>query len=129
MKFIASFENLYLMLDCVETESKNRGFSENEADKIRLALEEVLTNIIYYAYDNQKGHIEIHCDHPLDHHKGIVFVIHDQGKPFNPLQYSDEIHSIDLVGGYGIIIYTGIMDNSSYDRIGNSNILMLTKYL
>ena len=98
--------------------------------KIELALDEIFTNIASYAYEPGTGDIEI--DYGLDEETRLLtIVIADSGKAFDPLAKEDP--DIDLpakgrqIGGLGIFIVKQVMDEASYRREGDKNILTLHK--
>jgi sigma-B regulation protein RsbU (phosphoserine phosphatase) len=97
---------------------------------IHLALEELVTNIIFYAYDDSEEHfiaIEFYITP-----KGMIIRTEDDGKAFDLLRQSDPVdisRSIEErpVGGLGIHFIKTIMDNIEYERNGNKNRLTITK--
>lgn len=121
-KFQASLDQLYDMLDFIRDEAKSVGFEPRSVSKIELACEEALVNIIQHGYPDFRGNIEIFCLRPES--KGIKIVIKDHGIPFNPLSLSKKEGT-----GYGIFFIIRLMDEVSYVREENSNILTLVKFL
>jgi anti-sigma regulatory factor (Ser/Thr protein kinase) len=99
--------------------------------KVELVLEEVLTNVIHYAYPAATGEMEIGCSIEAD--RSFCFVIRDWGVPFNPLERSDPELSGDLskrqVGGLGIHLVRHMVDELSYQRQDGSNILTFCFHL
>lgn len=105
--------------------------SEKESKRCELAIEEALINISQYAYPHFSGIVEVVCE--IDHHHGAIhFTFKDQGIPFNPLKHDYEPDlqapiAAREIGGLGIHFIVQTMDNVSYRREGDSNILVLTK--
>ncbi len=133
--FPAHLDHLYSMLNFIHDNCRKRQMVMPLLDKIILAVEEALVNIINYGYPNKEGTIEITCEDP-GKRPGIKIVIKDQGVPFNPVggaakPTSPEEHSVISckLGGYGIYIFVGIMDRVEYQRLDDGNSLSLTKYL
>lgn len=138
--FPANLDYLHEMLDLIRKESKKRTFSEDVTAKIVLAVEEAIVNVIKHGYSGQEGHIEIICKNPITQ-PGIEVLIKDQGVPFDPFSNSAELElkqqqilnavSVDQVsiGGYGIYIYVGVMDQVEYQHLNGQNNLSLIKYL
>jgi len=98
---------------------------------INLVLEEAVSNIIFYAFPDQKEHkIEITIRKEND---TLTLVIEDDGVSFDPT--SKELPDIDLpaeerpIGGLGIFLISKIMDNVSYKREQEKNSLTLKKKL
>lgn len=96
---------------------------------INLVLEEVVSNVIFYAYDDTLKH-EINIDLSLQNNL-LTIVITDDGKPFDPT--SNQLPDINLkveerpVGGLGIFLISKIMTEVYYERKENLNILTLKK--
>jgi serine/threonine-protein kinase RsbW len=132
-QFPAKLESLYDMLDFIQTSEILQQASKDFLDKIIVAVEEVLVNIISYAYPSQQeGTIEITCEKSFPKN-GLKMTIKDQGIPFNPIKYSTPppIHLLShnsSLGGYGIYLFLGIMDHVEYDRVNHTNILSFIKY-
>lgn len=131
--FIASLDNLLDMLAFVKRHAQQIGFPEQQLNKIELASEEILVNIISYGYPGSIGLIEIQCI-PSSHNPGLQIVVIDQGIPFNPLikasnaKHYDPLSESHHLGGYGIFFVLEIMDEVSYQRKGSQNVLTLYKY-
>ncbi|MFN4175202.1 MAG: ATP-binding protein, partial [Parachlamydiaceae bacterium] len=82
--FKAKLDNLREMLGFIKREATLNGFDDKSLNRIELAAEEVLINIIQYGYPKHDGVIEIDCQ--TSGKAGIKIVITDQGVPFNPLE-------------------------------------------
>lgn len=96
---------------------------------INLVLEEALSNIIYYAF-NDNGEHKIRIS--LSNINNMLTVrIKDDGIPFDPsaqLQPDITLPVLERpVGGLGIFLISKIMDTVHYSREKNMNILTLTK--
>lgn len=128
--FAAKLENLEPMLDFIEQRAKGLGFDAKKLNGIRLASEEALVNVINYAYPDKQGSMEIAYDSKDD--KRLVVEIIDWGIPFNPLLMPEpDIESPverRKIGGLGIYLARSIMDEVSYRREEDRNILTLIKY-
>ncbi len=96
---------------------------------INLALEEAVTNVINYAYEDKNEHL-IKLDFSLVDSE-LKITITDDGIEFNPLLKEDPNTELSLeerkIGGLGIFFVKKIMDNIDYERINNKNILTLIK--
>ena len=109
--------------------------AEAEADKkasyqLHLALEEVLVNVVNYAYDGKDGDIDISYD--LDNSKrSIKVIIKDKGKEFDPTKAEDPVLEGNAkerkIGGLGIYIVKNIVDDIKYSRVENQNVLEIVK--
>lgn len=139
--FPAELESLHSMLSFIQACMSDIEVPSRLLDKIILAGEEALINIIYYGYPKNKGLIEISCEKCLDK-PGIKLLIQDHGIPFNPLEQLQESSPPDptqileksfnagdvSTGGFGIHIFVGIMDNVEYQKLANGNRLSMIKY-
>ncbi len=92
-----------------------------------LAIEEMVTNAIKYAYDDDAEHIiliHIHADHS---HLKIIF--EDDGHAFDPTQRpSPDIETIiesQQAGGLGIELVRRMCDKMVYERVGDRNRITL----
>lgn len=110
---------------------KKNNLSSEVIYDVRLALEEVVSNIINYGFEDNYEH-QISIEMNLQG-ETLTMKIKDDGKPFNPL----EVKSTNLekpfdereIGGMGIYIVRKLMDNILYKREEGNNVLQLTKYL
>jgi serine/threonine-protein kinase RsbW len=141
-KFPASLDHLYEMMNFIQHFAYKQGFDDNLSNKILLAAEEALVNVICHGYPDEKeqGELEIQCEECATK-PGIKILIKDQGVgiPFDPVQEAHkrrqdkicESSSSDreLIGGYGVMIYVGLMDRVEYYRTNEGNLLFLIKYL
>lgn len=94
-----------------------------------LVLEEVLSNIIHYGFSDQQLHwIEIDADYE---NQTVMLRISDDGMPFDPTEKAapDLTQSIEdrPVGGLGIFLVRKLMDQVTYLRENDHNILILEK--
>ena len=96
-----------------------------------LALEEHLTNIVRYGYEDARPH-EVRVRLGLE--EGcLVIEVQDDGKAFDPLQIPKVDTSVPLeskpVGGLGIHLIRSFMDEVKYCRQAGCNILRMRKRL
>ena len=94
-----------------------------------VALDEVVTNIISYAYDDQAEHqIAIHITLDGDE---VSVRVEDDGRAFNPLDApapdlqlgSDE----RPIGGLGVHMVRSLMDSLEYHRENDRNVFIMRK--
>ena len=104
---------------------------ENITGKINMVLDELLSNIIQYGYQDSDEHEIKIMANVIDTKMQIQ--IEDDGIAFNPFEIStpDINESLDDrdIGGLGIHLTQNIMDECQYQRLGNKNIVMLIKNL
>lgn len=97
--------------------------------QLNLVLEEALSNIIFYAYQQGSSHT-IQVDFvALD--KSLEVTITDSGKAFDPTAKEDPDINLPAqerpIGGLGIFLIKKIMDELSYTRKQEYNILKMKK--
>ena len=98
---------------------------------INLALEEVVSNVMLYAYPKEKsGHVLVES---WRWENNIFFSISDSGIPFDPTQQETVDTTLSAeertIGGLGIHLVKNLMDDIQYRREDNRNILTLMKKL
>lgn len=127
---------MHEILAFIRSEIERLGFTQSDALKIEVAVEEVVVNIISYGYKNEpsthQATITIDCI-PLPDEKGISVHIQDHGVPYNPIdskhaKRSPISSSEEPVGGLGIFLVIKLMDSVNYKRDENSNIITIIKY-
>lgn len=101
------------------------------AMKLQVAMEEMVTNVIFYAYpEGTSADITLSAE---SDDKELTFVLSDTGKPFDPTAKEDadiEANPMDRKqGGMGILIVKNIMNEVSYQRLGDTNQLTMKKKL
>ncbi len=128
----AETDKLYLVQSFIENELVSLGGKNKLNMQISLAVEEVFVNIANYAYDSYVGKVEIIFKFSQTT-KMIEIQFVDEGIEFNPLDKKSADITLSAqereVGGLGIFIANRIMDEISYVREGNKNILVMKKQL
>ena len=110
--------------------SKEWNLSPKISFNLNLAIEEIVTNIIFYGFDDDLKHI-INIKLFLEHNKLKTQII-DEGMEFNPLEKETPDH-IDKplekrdIGGLGIHFVKNLVDKIEFKRDKNKNILTLIK--
>ncbi len=105
-------------------------WSEQMSYHIKLALEEVVMNVISYAYDDGEPHeFEVRLKSDSD---GVVIDVIDDGQPFDPLQETAEPDveatlEARNIGGLGVYFVKTLMDHVEYRRENDRNRLTLTR--
>ncbi|NBR71049.1 MAG: ATP-binding protein [Verrucomicrobia bacterium] len=94
-----------------------------------VSIEEILTNIIKYGFDEQGVHpIHITFRVVVDN---VEMEFEDRGREFNPLEVEDPdlVSAIEnrQLGGLGIHLVKKMVDAAEYRRVGDKNILLLRK--
>jgi anti-sigma regulatory factor (Ser/Thr protein kinase) len=94
-----------------------------------VALEELLTNVISYGYeDNQEHEIILRLSFTAGE---MTAEIEDDGRPFNPLEKAEPDVNQPVedrpVGGLGIYLVRKFMTDVAYQRLDGKNLLRLKK--
>ncbi len=96
--------------------------------QINLAVDELVTNIINYGYEERQHKIILIFSLKDD---AVTIQIQDQGKAFNPLTMPEpdisEPAEKRKIGGLGIHLTKKMMDSIEYERFKHSNIVTLIK--
>ncbi len=115
----------------VEEFGRTHGLPPNAIFELALAVDEILTNVVLYGYDDGRQHeIIIRLTPPPSVHPAQVIVeIEDDGRPFNPLLAPEpDVHSSleeRRLGGLGIHLARTVMDGLEYRREGGKNVLVM----
>jgi len=99
------------------------------ANKIKLAVEEAVTNIIDYAYQNgTEGNISVTIE--ADESR-IRFILTDSGAEFDPTGVSKADTTLTVeerpIGGLGVFLVRNLMDSINYERVDGKNVLRMEK--
>jgi len=115
--------------EAVQKFAEQIGLSQEVLFALDLSLEELVTNVIFYGFDDDKEHsisVELQLLENL-----LIMEIQDEGRPFDPTQKEDPRLDVPLeerqIGGLGIHLVRNYMDSMRYRRDGNRNILTLEK--
>jgi serine/threonine-protein kinase RsbW len=124
-------EHLNDVRDFISNHAKDHGFSDDDVNKISIAVDEACTNIIKHGYKyskNEKINIEVNR-----HGNEFEIIISDRGKKFDPNGISTpdmkEYLSQFRRGGLGVYLMKRIMDKVEFNVLANQNQLRMIKYL
>jgi anti-sigma regulatory factor (Ser/Thr protein kinase) len=113
----------------VEDFAERHALPRKAVFEINLSLDELLTNIMSYAYDDQLSH-EIHVTIALeDGHVSIA--LEDDGRAYDP--FTSPAPDLEgaleerAIGGLGVHFVRSLMDACEYRRDHNRNIVLLKK--
>jgi anti-sigma regulatory factor (Ser/Thr protein kinase) len=118
-------------LDAFSEFAERSGISKEVYNKINVAFDELLNNIISYGFPDGGEH-EIEVKVEMDAERLKITIV-DDGVPFNPFQSETPDLGGTLadrqVGGLGIQIVRQLMDDVFYKRGVNRNTVTLIKNL
>jgi len=106
---------------------RQHGLNDRAIYIVNLVLEEVLTNILKYAYEDSGEH-SIRVELALDE-QDLRIVVEDDGREFDPLSVPpprmNETISDCQPGGLGIHLIRSLSDSTEYVRQDNLNKLAI----
>lgn len=128
--FYASLDYLHEMLEFICSEAKLVGFNPSAIQKIEIASEEAIVNVIHHSYSGRGGEIEIAI--LTEPQKQMEITISDTGAPFDTFteeSKADVSSSLEKreIGGLGLLFIRSCLDDVRYRREGKWNILTLLK--
>lgn len=116
--------------DFVEKICVQANVDSSRTFQLNMALEEAVVNVMNYAYAEAQGQpilLETRREGDM-----LVFNLIDQGAAFNPLAEAPEADTHSEaeerpVGGLGVLLVRQLMDEVSYERREEKNILCMKK--
>lgn len=106
------------------------GCSKADIGRIETCIDEIVTNVVNYAFANAQPTIIItaFCPEGKDY---IEYSIRDHGPAFNPLESEDPDTTLEAydrpIGGLGIYLVKNLMDDVEYCRVDRENVLTIRK--
>ena len=115
------------LIEAFEEFSEKAGIPMPVAMKVNIAFDDLLTNIISYAFPEGDDHeITIRAEKSTDR---LLIAVEDDGLPFDPFAQSEADTSLSVdereIGGLGIHLVKNLMDDASYERHLDSNVVTL----
>ena len=113
----------------VKSVTARLGFTDKPAQGLRLAVEEIVVNVMDYAFpEGMEG--EVRIDARSDG-KDLRLVVSDAGVPFDPTGADRADTTLPVedrpIGGLGIFLARGMADSINYERVDERNVLTLKK--
>lgn len=108
-----------------------QGLTTAVKQRLNLCFDELFSNIISYAYNDDDEHqIDVHIRLL---HSELAVTITDDGKPFNPFRNDPPDTQLSVeerpIGGLGLHLVRNFMDRVAYERHGEQNVVQLFKHL
>ncbi|HSG44221.1 MAG TPA: PAS domain S-box protein [Anaerolineales bacterium] len=131
LKIKNQIDEMAVIEDKFEAFARKQGIPDEDRQKVSIVLDELMNNIISYAYQDEKEHI-IEVQFVLTGNR-LVTTIRDDGSPFNP--FGLEPPEINLaieerqIGGLGIHLVRSMMDEYMYHRQIGKNVVTLAKII
>ncbi len=121
-------ENIALVTDSFDTFCEDNNISSTANQKVDLAIDDLINNIISYGYKDDNVHTIDIAFKRMENE--LIIVIEDDAVPFNPFDAeTDDSHlSIEErgIGGLGIHLVKNLMHSCQYQRKANKNVVALT---
>ena len=99
--------------------------------KLRLCIEEVVENIVSYAYNDGNGSVEVGTK--IKEGDKLYITFKDSGVPFDPLAREDPDITLSAedrqIGGLGIFLCKQLMDDIQYHYEDGHNVLVMIKQI
>ncbi len=128
LKLAATLESLEPFRRFVDERLQQWNLPAALTTKVELVLEEVLTNIINYAYPDGSGEVLVQCGTDQAG-KRFWLQFTDWGSPFDPLNQEAPELGVDVcempVGGLGIFLLRQFTEEMHYRREDDRNVLTL----
>ena len=126
----ATVGNLEIVTDFVNEQLESIGCPFKAMTQIDIVIDELFSNIAYYAYNPDVGPATVTVD-VKDDPVSVVITFMDHGKPFNPLASSEPDTTLSAeerqIGGLGIFLVKKTMDDVVYEYKDGQNILTIKK--
>jgi anti-sigma regulatory factor (Ser/Thr protein kinase) len=108
---------------------QSAGLSDETVGELEIILEELLVNVISYAYD-EAGTGTILVSATVSG-SSVTLEFRDRGREFNPLERETPDLDADIedrpIGGLGIFLVTELASSVTYERVGDENVLTVLK--
>lgn len=128
LNLINDVDQIPIMSEWIETLAEEAGLPFDKTFQLNLAMEEVVVNVVNYAYPG-KQNMPIHIEASLLD-DSIDFVVDDEGVPFDPTQQKDPDLTLSAedrpIGGLGIMLVRQFMSNIHYEYKDGHNRLYMS---
>jgi len=120
---IASLETI---AHFVQDAAAEAGLDRVAAYRLRLAIDEIATNIVSYGYDDGGAEEAITLEYRATDAQ-VIFELIDRGRAFDPLACPLDPDELTKpleerrVGGLGMFLAKSYVDGFRYERVGESN--------
>ena len=129
LRLEAQIDSLTVLDEAVEEFGTEQDWAPGLLFQVKLALEELVVNIINHGYEESDQSFEITIKSEA---RALRIEITDEARPFNPLTGApppDVEATVDerRVGGLGVHLVQTMMDEMHYERTDGKNRLILVK--
>ena len=123
-------ENVRVLTDWADAELEKLDCPMKAQMQIELAIDEIFTNIVSYAYGSGTGTATVQMSYDAGTGE-VSLVFMDSGVPYDPLKKEDPDVNLPAeeraIGGLGIFLVKKTMDDMRYEYRDGRNCLTLVK--
>jgi serine/threonine-protein kinase RsbW len=120
-------EDLPKVIAAVDEFCESIAVSEQDAHSLRLAIEEVVSNVLQHGYGGMPRPVNVSLEIMLPGR--VRAVVTDRAPPFNPLSRPEVDTALPLdkrtIGGLGVHLVKKLMDATRYERRDGQNMLTM----
>ena len=128
----AVLDSIPVITEFVDAQLEQYGCPMKAQMQIDIAIDELFSNIVHYAYHPEVGPATVRVEVAEDPLSVIITFI-DQGVPYDPLSREDPDVTLSAeerdIGGLGIYIVKKNMNEITYEYKDGRNILKIRKEL
>lgn len=125
-----NIENVDVLTETANEALAELGCPKKAVIQIDIALDELFSNICYYAYGGALGKAYVSID-ALPNNEGVSITLEDEGVPFDPLAQEEPDVTLGAdersIGGLGIFLVRRTMDDMRYEYADGRNKLTIVK--
>lgn len=126
----AVLESIPVITDFVDGQLEQYGCPMKAQVQIDIAIDELFSNIVHYAYHPGVGPATVRVE-VVEDPLSVVITFIDQGVPYDPLSKADPDVTLSAeereIGGLGIYIVKKNMNEITYEYKDGRNILKIRK--
>ena len=130
----ATDDQLIHVCNYIHAELHRRRAPKSVQNPLDIAAEELFINVCRYAYPDatpdDPGEVRISFEYEANP-PSLTVQIADDGVPYNPLAKPDAVTPDDIaavpIGGLGILMAKKSVDEMTYERVGDSNVVTFVK--
>ena len=127
----ATVENLSAVTEFITSSLEEKDCSIKIIMQMELVIEEIYVNVANYAYRPTVGTVTIYKSFE-DSPRAVIITFIDGGVAYNPLEHKDPDINAGIdergIGGLGIFLVKKNVDDISYERKDEQNILTIKKF-
>ncbi|MBQ0083647.1 MAG: ATP-binding protein [Clostridiales bacterium] len=128
----ATIENIDTVTEFVNQQLEELDCPMKAQMQIDVAIDELFSNIAYYAYNPEIGRATVRVE-VIEDPLAVNISFIDNGVPYDPLAKADPDITLSAeergIGGLGIYMVKKTMDDVTYEYKDGQNILKIKKHL